>query len=124
MLRKLSLSLAAMLLTCAAVVIPAQAAESQRSYTVKVKAEHAAEGTRTVAAQMAAAYGGTVVSDSASGDSFVLRVSEARARVLGADPSVSSVKLMPAPEAVPETVKWSSGVSYTYDGAGDISKIG
>jgi RHS repeat-associated protein len=103
-------------------------ATDQQAYVVTVKPEASIDGMRVIAKQMAASYGGTVVDGEGGGDdTFVIRLPQSRARVLAADPHVKSVapmQLHPEPQAVVETVNWSSGVSYSYDGTGNISQIG
>jgi RHS repeat-associated protein len=77
---------------------------------------------------MAASYGGTLIDGVAGGeDTFVIRVPQSRARMLAVDPHVKSIAPMrftAAPQTVVETVPWSSGVSYSYDGTGNIRQIG
>jgi RHS repeat-associated protein len=105
-----------------------QEASGQQVYLVTIRPEAAVEGTGVIAGQLAAIYGGTVVKGGGGDDTFTIRVPQSRSRVLVADPRVKSVVPMgrvPAPEtAVVETVAWSSGVSYSYDGAGNITQIG
>ena len=94
-------------------------------YAVKLDPLAAADGADKIAAQLAATYGGTVVSGSASSGTFVLRIPETRARLLASDPHVSSLTPVPnAAPAVQEVVYWTGGVSYTYDGSGNIRQAG
>ena len=106
----------------------AGAAPDQQAYVVTVRPDASVDGIRAIAGEMAASYGGRVVEGMARGeDTFVIRVSQSRARVLAVDPRVKSVapmRLTPSPQAVVETVPWSSGVSYSYDGTGNVSQIG
>jgi len=103
----------------------AEAPETQRSYVITVQAAQAVDGTRAIARQIAASYGGTVVNDAAGGDSFVLKLPNDRLRVLAADPRIASVlPLRSAANAVSEIVKWTDGVAYTYDGDGAVKQIG
>jgi RHS repeat-associated protein len=106
----------------------AGASPDQQAYVVTLRPDASIDGIRVVARQMAASYGGTVVDGAGSGeDTFVIRLPQSRARVLATDPHVKSIapmRLRPEPQAVVETVNWSGGVSYSYDGSGNISQIG
>src|SRR6266542_1974150 len=113
---------------CAPVILFA-VPPAERGYRVTLQPGEALDGPRAVAEQMAATYGGTLGEAGAlAGDGFVVRLSEPRARVLSADPRVKSVVPMgpgtAAASAVVEAVAWSSGVSYSYDGAGNVKQVG
>jgi RHS repeat-associated protein len=113
---------------CAQPLLFAGAAPDQQAYVVTVRPDASIDGIPVIAKQMAASYGGTVVEGAGGGgDTFVIRVAKSRARMLSLDPHVKSVVpmgLTPAPQTVVETVPWSSGVSYSYDGTGNIMQIG
>jgi len=113
---------------CVQPLLFAGAPSDQQVFVVTVRPEASVDGLPVIARQMAASYGGTVVAGPGGGeDAFVLRMPQSRARVIAVDPRVKSVvpmHLAPAPQAVIETVSWSSGVAYSYDGSGNISQIG
>jgi len=113
---------------CVQPLLFAGAPSDQQAFVVTVRPEASVDGLPVIARQMAASYGGTVVAGPGGGeDAFVLRMPQSRARVIAVDPRVKSVvpmHLAPAPQAVVETVSWSSGVAYSYDGSGNISQIG
>src|SRR6266498_2914627 len=99
----------------------------ERPYVVTLQQNAAFDGTRAVADEMAASYRGTVVTGEAGEGAFVIRLAESRARVLATDPRVKSVvpmRLRSAPQNTGETVSWSNGVSYSYDGVGNVTQIG
>ncbi len=99
----------------------------ERPYWVTLQQNAAFDGTRAVADEMAASYRGTVVTGEAGEGAFVIRLAESRARVLATDPRVKSVvpmRLRSAPQNTGETVSWSNGVSYSYDGVGNVTQIG
>ncbi|HEV7920345.1 MAG TPA: RHS repeat-associated core domain-containing protein [Thermoanaerobaculia bacterium] len=104
---------------------PLLASQEQR-YVVKLDAAAAVDRADAIGAELAATYGGTVESShSATGETVVIRLSPSRARALATDPRVKSVlPLRTRANAVVEPVNWAGGVSYTYDGAGNIGKIG
>jgi RHS repeat-associated protein len=131
MTRYLMTRVISILISCGFCAMPLFAAElpaDQQVYVVTMRPEAAVEGTGVIAGQMAATYGGTVMKGGGGDDTFTIRVPRSRARVLAADPRVKSVVPMgrvPMPQtAVVETVGWSSGVSYNYDGVGNITQIG
>jgi RHS repeat-associated protein len=131
MLRFMSSRLMVMLLGsvfCAQPLLFAGAAPDQQAYVVTVRPDASIDGIPVIARQMAASYGGTVVEGAGGGgDTFVIRVPQSRARMLAVDPHVKSVVpmgLTPAPQTAVETVPWSSGVAYSYDGTGNITQIG
>src|ERR1019366_5447926 len=113
---------------CAQPLLFAGGAPDQQAYVVTVRPDASSDGIGVIAKQMAASYGGTLVEAAGEGeDSFVIRVPQSRARMLAVDPHVKSIvpmRFTPAPQTVVETVPWSSGVSYSYDGTGNISQIG
>jgi RHS repeat-associated protein len=98
------------------------------TYVVTLEASAAVDGVQILGAQLAATYGGTLATEAgAPQDAFVLHISAERARVLAKDPRVTSVRssiLHPTIQNAAEVVNWSGGVSYTYDGSGNISQIG
>ncbi len=113
---------------CAQPLLFAGTATGQQAYVVTVRPDASIDGIPVIARQMAASYGGTVVEGAGGGgDTFVIRVAQSRARMLAVDPHVKSVVPMgftPAPQTAVETVPWSSGVSISYDGTGNITQIG
>jgi RHS repeat-associated protein len=121
-----------MMLMSAAIWVPtpllAEGARDEQSYVVTVKPDAAMDGTRTVAGQLAASYGGVVTDPgTTNGEAFVIRLSETGARLVAADPRVHSVAPMQPSRAVPdavEAVSWTGGVSYTYEGSGNVTQIG
>ena len=115
----------------AALIAPllfAQAPAQERAYVVTLDPARAVDATREVVEAMAASYGGTVetVNEARTGV-YVFRLPASRARALGSDPRVQSMEpLAPTVNAAPpkEVVNWSGGVSYTYDGSGNVRQIG
>lgn len=100
------------------------AAAQPRGYMVKLKASAAVEPNEA-AADLAKIYGATVVET--HGDTFLMYVSDSRVRLLAADPRVASVSAggtTPSPDAIVETVNWTNGVSYEYDGSGNVTDVG
>jgi RHS repeat-associated protein len=127
--RLITLRILAMVISCVITgPLLLAAAPDQQTYVVTLRPDASIDGIRVVARQLAASYGGTVMDGEGGGeDTFAIRLPQSRAHVLAADPHVKSVapmRLRPEPQAVVETVNWSSGVSYTYDGSGNISQIG
>lgn len=99
----------------------------KQTYVVTVRPEAAVDGTRVVAQQMAATYGGTVVEGAGGDDTFLISIPKSRASSLAADPHLKSVvpsRKAPVPEDSLETVNWRNGVSYSYDGLGNVRQIG
>src|ERR1700756_5194551 len=132
-MRRLMTTRATTMLLAAVVCAPrllAATAADQQAYVVTLRPDASIDGVRTVAGQMAASCGGTLLDSALAGsaqDAFVIRLPQSRARVLAVDPRVQSIvpmRFTPATQAVVETVPWSSGVAYTYDGVGNISQIG
>src|SRR5947208_1185284 len=122
--RRLTRCLLTFILTL--VCVPAFAEQHAPAYRVTLAPTATVNGVRPIAAQLAATYGGTLVEKVRGGasDTFTLYISAAQARVLAADPRVVSV--VPVRSAhltvnATETVNWTSGVSYSYDGAGEIT---
>lgn len=101
-------------------------------YAVTLEPSAAIDDTGAGVAQLAATYGGKVIEGgiggAAQGESFVVALSDSRAQLMAADPRVSSMASLVSrgtPEnGIPESVSWSNGVSYTYDGSGNIRQIG
>ena len=96
-------------------------------YVVRLDPAAAVDRIDALAAQLAASHGGTVVStDSPADDTIVLRLPPGRAQTLRSDPRVRAVRAVKvAAEAkVVEPVNWTAGVSYGYDGAGSVTRIG
>jgi RHS repeat-associated protein len=115
------------LTTAGAGALAAQPSSQDERYLVTLQAAAAVDRGDAVAAQLAATHGGAIVpTGQPAEDTFVLRMSPSRVRVLAADPRVESVVPLRSvtANAVVEPVNWTGGVSYTYDGSGSITKIG
>jgi RHS repeat-associated protein len=115
------------LITClAAIVLHASVLLAQdAAYVVRLDPAAAADGADAIASRLAATYGGTVLET--AGDAFVLRIPASRARLVAKDPNVASVVAAAhdvSADAVTETVNWTAGVPYAYDGSGNITQIG
>src|SRR5436190_1292306 len=97
----------------------------EQTYVITLQPDVASAGD--VAADLAKVYGGTAeqTPDETEGV-FRMRLTRARARVLAADPRVASVTATAVlqPNAVTEATSWSAGITYTYDGSGNVHKIG
>ena len=103
------------------------AAQQDDRYLVRLDPTAAIDRVDAIAMQLAATHGGTIVSTgSATDDTIVLRLPAGRAQALRSDPRVRAVRaLKVAAEArVVEPVNWTAGVSYSYDGARSVTKIG
>lgn len=113
-------------LLLAAAGATASAAAMDGAYRIQLDPSAAVDRTDAIAAELAATYGGSVEpSESATGQTIVLRLTPAKARELAADPRVKSLAPLRARNnAVVEPVNWSAGVAYTYDGSGNMSAIG
>src|SRR5258708_20961795 len=120
------------LVMSAALTLSAPAAErgaQQPIYRVTLAPAASVDGVEKVAGELAAMYRGTLVMErrGMASDSFALHLSPEEARVLAADPRVTGIVPLRAGTVVAdavETVGWTSGVSFAYDGAGDITQIG
>lgn len=77
--------------------------------------------TEALATRLARTYGGTV--ESVDGPVITLRVSPSRAALLGRDPNVLSIATAAVPQRIASDA-WNAGVSYEYDGSGNVKKIG
>lgn len=114
------------------VAFPAVAqTESADVYIVSVRPEAALDRLGTIAEQLARTYGGTVLKVSTTDDTVVMRLPRARVSTAARDPRVTAIS--PADSAgrpssvagdVAEVVSWRDGVSYAYDGAGNVTTIG
>ena len=94
-------------------------------YVVQLRELAAVDEPEVVAAQIASAARGEVLR--VEGRVATLRLSPAQARMVASDPRVEAVTLSSATRAVTaaaETMPWSSGVAYEYDGSGNVRKIG
>jgi len=105
-------------------------AEAQTSpdplYTIMLTSIATVDEPHVVAAQIAAAAGGTI--ETMTEGTVTMRLSPSRSRVVAADPRVQSI----APRAdagryvaaEAERMTWSTGVTYDYDGSGNVRQIG
>jgi RHS repeat-associated protein len=115
------------LMAClAAMIVSAPMLMAQdAAYVVRLDPAAAVDGAEAMASRLAATYGGTVLET--SGDAFMLRIPASRARLVAKDPNVASVVAAAhdvSADAVIETVNWTAGVPYAYDGSGNIKEIG
>ncbi|HET7435182.1 MAG TPA: RHS repeat-associated core domain-containing protein [Thermoanaerobaculia bacterium] len=97
-------------------------------YKMTLRGGDGVEDAAIVATELAATYGGSVASVGDNG-SVTMRLDPAVAQALTTDPRVASVTLQsdarPATVAAnSETVPWSTGVAYSYDGAGNVRRAG
>jgi RHS repeat-associated protein len=128
--RLIQIRLFAIVIAAAACASSLMGAEThgKQLYVVTLDPSTAVAGVQTIASQIAATYGGAVVKEAdAPQDAFVIRISAEGARVLARDPRITSVAVShfrPAPMNATEVVNWAGGVSYSYDGAGNITQIG
>jgi RHS repeat-associated protein len=106
----------------------AETPAGEQSYVVTLKPDASVDGAKAVAGQLAASYGGVVTDGGAAkGEAFVMRISAERARLVTADPRVLSVMPMQSGRAVPdavESVSWTGGIPYVYDGSSNVRQIG
>src|SRR5204862_4180292 len=103
----------------------AQQKSNERTYVITLKP--AVANASDVATDLARLYGGTAEPNPDEAEGAVrMRLTRARARVLAADPRVASVTATAVlqPNAVTEATSWSAGITYTYDGSGNVHKIG
>ncbi|PYQ27607.1 MAG: hypothetical protein DMF56_19705 [Acidobacteria bacterium] len=103
----------------------AQQKSNERTYVITLKP--AVANASDVATDLARLYGGTAEPNPDEAEGAVrMRLTRARARVLAADPRVASVTATAVLQAnaVTEAVSWSAGVSYAYDGSGNVHKVG
>jgi RHS repeat-associated protein len=119
-MRAISILLLALL--CA---VAASLAAEETTYVVTLRPSATTE-TALTAEQLGRMHGATIVSVTADG-TIEMRLPPSRARVLVTDPRVQSVvpqtaatRLRPATESI----NWSSGVAYSYDGSGNVRQIG
>jgi RHS repeat-associated protein len=80
-----------------------------------------------LAAEQLATTHGATVTEPVTGRTFSLQLSPSRAGVLVADPRVESVVPQSRNRglrAATNAIDWNNGISYTYDGAGNIKTIG
>ena len=100
----------------------AQSSVAADTYVVTLQHAEAAVDGRAAAAQLAASYGGEFVQtgDAAAG-AYTVRIDAGRARLLAGDGRVASVVSIRGAVAV---TTWSSGLTYTYDGSGNITRGG
>lgn len=103
----------------ATLAVSALAADDQ--YVVTFRPEAAMDQLPAVAEQFAAAYGGTVIDVDGIRGTLLVRLPESRMTTAQRDPRVKSIR--PATDAS-EVVPWSTGVTYAYDGAGNVTRIG
>ena len=102
-------------------------AQSDDRYVVRLDPAAAIDRVDAIAMQLAATHGGSIISTaSATDDTIVLRIPASRAAALRSDPRVRAVRALKvaADAKVVEPVDWTTGVSYTYDGSGTVTKIG
>lgn len=96
-------------------------------YLVTFRSEAAIDRLATIAEQFAATYGGSVVELDVIGSTMLMRLPGSRVTTAGRDPRVQSIRpagrARIATDAV-EVVPWGTGVTYAYDGAGNVTDIG
>lgn len=115
----------ALFVAALAPAVIAQPKVQEQTYVITLKP--AVARASDVAADFARLYGGTAEQQPAETDGvFRMRLTRARARVVASDPRVASISTIAAlqPNAITEAVNWSGGISYTYDGSGNVRKIG
>lgn len=100
---------------------------SDPQYTVMLTAVASVDTPEVVAAQIAAASGGTV--ESVVDGTVTMRLPASRVRLVAADPRVQTLTPQADGGAAriagnAETMTWSTGVAYDYDGAGNVRQIG
>lgn len=107
------------LLTLWTPALAGQEGSVDQTYVVTIKTEDGAADVRAVAGDLIKLYGGTLANDETTPESSVaIRISPARARVLAADPRVATMA------SALETVNWSGGIGYSYDGSGNVRRVG
>jgi RHS repeat-associated protein len=106
-------------LTLAAV---AAFAEEPR-YVVRLAATATMADPAELTNRLARTYGASI--ESVDGTTITLRVSPSRAELLRHDANVQSVLASAVPERIAShAIDWNTGVSYEYDGSGNVRRIG
>ena len=109
-------------LLCTLLSVVAAAQTDAPAYVLQLKPEAQVLDARAAAEQVARTYGGELIAgDGALAGQYVVKVSASRARMMIADHRVA--RLTPVADAL-SAAEWSSGVSYTYDGSGNITAAG
>lgn len=124
----IGLSLVALLTGTPAVAQPA----SDAVYLVTIRPEAAVDRIDSVGEDLARTYGGTVVEIRAAEDTVLMRLPPARMSTIARDPRITSIvepnsspnRINRIAGDVAEVVPWRTGVSYSYDGAGNVTATG
>lgn len=126
--RMLRAFVAACALLLVTVNVDAQNA-TDATYSIVIRSETVIDGLEVAGRQIAGTYGGTLLAVNAEGSSILVRLSDSRARIAAKDPRFVSVTVAAEsarPKAIAtdaEVVPWRTGVTYEYDGSGNVKKI-